>query len=188
MNKGVTFQPHNVQCSNRPPLKSSMENVSVLLAFYTKRHKPLMADLMSVLVATFPFCIRNKSLHQKEHGKSICLSQDTDCKIPTEEQWKPELTALFQVHTILGGSWQSPLKRIICIMQGSARGFFRGTKTYFCTCPNHSLIGSVEWRWEQGLVWAGNMPGTPLCEIYLISFCVQQTQQNDSFYSGFPLV
>lgn len=73
-------------CSDGPPLKSSMENVSVLLAFYTKGHKPLMADLMAVLVATFPFCVRNKSLHQKEPGKSFCLSQDTDCEIPTEEQ------------------------------------------------------------------------------------------------------
>lgn len=43
MNKGVTFWPHGVQCSNEPPLKSSVENVSVLLAFYTKGHKPLAA-------------------------------------------------------------------------------------------------------------------------------------------------
>lgn len=76
---------------------------------------------------------------------------------------------------------------IICIMQRSARGFLRGTKTSFCTCPNHSLIGSVEWRWGQGLAWAGNTPGTSLHQIHLISFCVQQTQQNESFHSGFPL-
>lgn len=102
-----------------------------------------------------------------------------------QNQKNPEL---FQVHTILGGSWQSPLKHIICIMQGSARGFLRGTKTSFCTCLNHSLTGSVEWGWEQGLAWAGNMPGTSLHQINLISFHVQQTQQNKSFYNGFPLV
>lgn len=88
----------------------------------------------------------------------------------------------------LGGSWKLPLKHIICIMQGSARGFLRGTKTFFYTCPNHSLTGSVEWGWEQGLAQAGNMPGTSLHQIHLISSHVQQTQQNENFYSGFPLV
>lgn len=86
-----------------------------------------------------------------------------------------------------GGSWQFPLKHIICIMQGSARGFLKGTRTFFYKCPSHSLIGSVEWVWEQGLAWAGNIPG-PSHQIHFISFCVQQTQQNKSFYSGFPLV
>lgn len=32
------------------------------------------------------------------------------------------------------------------------------------------------------------MAGTSLHEIHLIFFCVQQTQQNESFYGGFSLV
>lgn len=65
-----------------------------------------MADVMLVVYTCchfFPLCLTDKSLNEKEHGKSIGLSQDTDYEIPTEEQWKPEVTTLFQVQTILWG-------------------------------------------------------------------------------------
>lgn len=138
MNKGVAFWPHDVQCSDGPSLKSSMENVSVLLAFYTKGHKPLMADLMSVLVATFPFCVRNKSLHQRSMEKASACPRTLTAKFPQKNNENLRSLHCFKYTQSWGGSWQFPLKHIICIMQGSARGFLRGTETCFYTCPNHS--------------------------------------------------
>lgn len=66
-----------------------MKNTSVLSAFNIKGHKGLMADVMLVVYTCchfFPLCLTDKSLNEKEHGKSIGLSQDTDYEIPTEEQ------------------------------------------------------------------------------------------------------
>lgn len=129
INKGATFHLHDVQCSNGPPLKSSMEDVSVQLAFYTKGHKPLMADLMSVLVATFPFCVRNKSLSSKGAWKK-------HLPVPGHWLWNShrrtkKLTALFQVCTISGGILAISFKTHYMHNAGKCQGIFGGGKNIF---------------------------------------------------------
>lgn len=99
--KGITSWPNEPagESSNGCPLKYSMRSTSVLLALSTKGHKCLVADVVLVVYTCChfsPWSVRDKSLCAKDHGKSIGLSQDSVREIPTEEQWSPEVIALFK--------------------------------------------------------------------------------------------
>lgn len=85
-------------------------------------------------------------------------------------------------------SLQFSLKNIMSIMQGSARGFWRGgSAVVFHTCANHCLISSVSKG--ESKTWHRQRTCQVLHYVRAIFFlCSASKPSRMSFYSWFPLV